>query len=262
MSNPKNEDDELVSKVMLESASLGGQASGAAIGFAIGGPVGAAMGAITGGIVQISADSLRRRISSRQTTRIGILLNSTKNTLSARLMNGETRRQDDFFEKNNGAYSHYEEMLEDLLRAVTETIEERKIPFMANMLARFILSDDYQVYKMRDLIRRVEDLSFLQLKLLVITVDESAKQKNRLIWIGNKTHERRALDLVLENNRLRSLNVTEPQNLNEFDDENSGPSPQPSYLGREIYELMELSKIPAKEIADLRSELTDLDICR
>lgn len=261
---PDNDDNDfkIVEDVMLKSGNAIGQGSSAALGFVIGGPVGAAFGAVSSLIVQTGADVLRRKLSTRQTTRIGTLLNAARDTLGARVMNGAQIRSDDFFEQNGTQNSNFEEMFEDLLRSVTETIEERKIPYMANMLARFILDDDYQVYKMRDLIRRVEGLSYLQLQLLVIMNDEANLQSGELIWIGNKTFEGRALDLSLEKTRMQSLGITAAQNVSEIDENNCRPSPQLSMLGKEIYELMELLKVPQDCIAALKSELLKAGVCK
>ena len=184
------EDDERVRRLLNSGAEfLGGSAGGAAsvaIGFLVAGPAGAALGgaasvAISMALRRVGADVTDRLLSPREQSRIGFVLAVATEKIHSRIEQGETLRADGFFEPKHGARSDAEEVAESVLLKSQREPEEKKLPYMANLLTHIAFDSTTSVHIAHQLIRSAEQLTYRQLCILglVSSIDElSLRQSN------------------------------------------------------------------------------------
>jgi hypothetical protein len=131
----------------------GGAIAGAASGFLIGGPAGALVGGAAGAgapllklMITAIVGDIAERLSEREKIRIGGVINYASYKIQERFKTGEKLRTDGFFElppTRHPACAEIpiierppaEEVIEGILLAVQREHEEKKLPFIGNLIA-------------------------------------------------------------------------------------------------------------------------------
>lgn len=127
-----------------------------------------AVGAMVGEtFAQVADDFARRVLSPRQEARVATVLDLAQRTIARAISEGATVRGDGFFDVPEAEAS---ELFEGVLLAARDEHEERKLPYLANMLADIAFDEQLTVEAANVAIRRAEDLSWLQLRLLSIVI--------------------------------------------------------------------------------------------
>lgn len=148
--------------------------SGIAVGTAIGDPTGIS----TGTISVFGGWGLDRfitpLISKRQTVRLFQWGIQAAENISQRLENGETFRDDGFFDKTPTDRSKIDEVVESTLKKVMETTEEPKIKFIAYLTENVHFDSDFDIDTYRRLLKCLEELTYRQLCIikLFMNVDQ------------------------------------------------------------------------------------------
>ena len=135
------------------------RASGAALGNTVGGPVGAALGTVV-------ADILNRHLSEMEQKRVEIVASLAGQEISDRVKAGESLRHG----WADGSATYHEVAENVLLKAQREP-EEKKLPYMAHLLANIAFDSVSPNYKVnvsmsQQLIKVAEELSYRQLCIL------------------------------------------------------------------------------------------------
>lgn len=166
-------DDHALRRAVSRGADLA-TASGAAVaGAAVGGPVGAALGAgltwagrelVRGGI-EVAA----RHLTARAEARVGAVFTDVVDEVSARLMAGAIPRED-LRETVTPGRTAAAELVEATLLAASKSFEERKLPYLAHLLAAVIFEADLDLADAHQLIAVAESLSYRQLVMLAAFV--------------------------------------------------------------------------------------------
>lgn len=117
---------------------------------------------------QIGADVAERALSPRQENRVAAVFLYAAGAITARQQLGEHLRTDDFFdgERSNGA-----EFTEGVLLAAKEAYEERKIPYLGNLLANVAFNSDIDAATAHLALRVAEELSWAELCILGVFLD-------------------------------------------------------------------------------------------
>jgi hypothetical protein len=158
-------------RVLGAGARLSGSTGGAAVGVLVGGPVGAFAGAGAGWAIQeiaiAGADVAQRWLSPRAEERVGAVLLLATDEISARIMAGE-RPRDDLRGSTTAARSPAAELIEATLVTASQTHEERKLPYLAHLLAAIAFEHGLSPADSNQLIGLAEALTYRQLVVLAV----------------------------------------------------------------------------------------------
>lgn len=158
---------------MLRAGSdLVGQNTGAVIGAILAGPGGAAVGATAGWamtrIAGVVIDMAQRDLSRRETARVGAVAVLAATRIQASLDKGRQARNDGFFQDSPTGRPPADEILEGTLLKAKAEHEERKLPFLANLLANIAFDDTLTAEAANHLLMMYERLTYRKLCILAL----------------------------------------------------------------------------------------------
>ena len=162
-------EDRGASRLARMAAQVPGSAFGAALGLSVGGPTGAILGAVSGTILsQVGADIADRVLSPRQELRVGAVFLSAASAITAKQIEGRSLRDDGFFD---GPASNGAEFVEGVMLAAMDAYEERKVPYLGNLIANVSFAEHIDAPSAHAALRRANDLSWLELRVLGVFDD-------------------------------------------------------------------------------------------
>lgn len=246
----------------LEKAARAGmEIVGATVGALVAGgadPLLTAFGAVAGtSIAAVGRDVLARIISPRQTVRVGAVFMQAGAEINAQLALGKTIRDDGFWD---GEHSHGSEFAEGVMLAAMATFEERKVPYLANILASVSFADNIDAATANWAIRTGEQLSWLEMCLLGIVTrsDEfplpDEPMRNAEDWNGWQVKQAFSAMSMPRDLIQYKRAVTAEHRIATWDLRLSAVT-----LGREgllISQLMDLRSIPQPDLAPVFKLLT------
>lgn len=248
-----SEDQGALTRIVALGAEVFGAGVGAFVGAELG-PAGAAVAAMSGtAIGTAGADIALRYLSPRQEARVGGVIFQAAAAIKAGEVMGQSIRDDGFFD---GERSYGHEFAEGVMLVAKDAFEERKIPYLGNLIANvaFVPTIDPATANMA--VRMAEDLSWLEMCLLgVIANPEKYPMPDRSPagsehW---KAHTVRATikrmpDMGSADLLAYKRTKTEgPLGLAKFDTNLSGI--EFTSRGRLIAGLMDLGSIPDADLA-------------
>jgi hypothetical protein len=147
-----------------------GVAAGAAIGSVAGTP-GAIVGAISGTVLEeIGADVASRLLSPREERRVGaVILAASAAYVHNQEFRGQTPRDDGFLDGGN---ANGAEFVEGVMLAAKDSYEERKVPYLGNLLANIAFNPGMDLGTANTALRLGENASWLELVVLGVFADE------------------------------------------------------------------------------------------
>ncbi len=158
-------------RILDAGASISGATTGAAVGAAVAGPPGAIAGASVGWAVQtvmnVGGDFALRHLAPLGEKRVGAAILMAADEISARIMAGETPREDLRDDVTPGR-SAAAELAEAALRAAAGTHEERKLPYIAHLLAAIAFERELSHAHANQLIGVADALTYRQLVALAV----------------------------------------------------------------------------------------------
>lgn len=165
----------LVSEVFSAVGDGTGALVGAGAGGSVAGPPGAALGAIVGGassrlIQKLGQEFNQRVLSPREDLRVGNVLALADTFIQEKLEQGEALRDDGFFDSNESGRSDAEEVGEHILLKSQREPEEKKLPYMAHLLANIAFDASISAHLAHQIIKSAEQLTYRQLCLLCLAV--------------------------------------------------------------------------------------------
>jgi hypothetical protein len=160
-------------RLVNAGSEIAGAAIGGALGFFAGGPIGAAFGSAGGtaiGMVlkHIGGEVSERLLSEREKVRVGGVLALVAVEVERRFAKGESLRTDGFFSPSQSSRSDADEVVESLLLKSQREAEERKLPYMANLIAGIAFDSAVSAPMAHQLLKIAEQLTFRQLCLIRI----------------------------------------------------------------------------------------------
>lgn len=211
------EHKELAPKLVETAAEMSGGVIGAAVGVCLAGPAGAIAGGAVGPLIAKCLSALGQEVHSRmlgprEVQRIDQTLRIAAKMITDRTAQGETLRNDGFFESENGNRSAGEEVGEGVLRAAQKECEERKIPYLAALIASVSFESTVGREQANMLIRLIERLSFRQLRLLSFLgrLDELQVPRVDDSHLEPRPNSQLAWDIEAELDELISANLLKP----------------------------------------------------
>ncbi len=169
------ENDERIRRLITAGTELlGGSAAGAAsaaMGFLVAGPAGAAVGGTAAAAIsmawrQLGSEIAARLLSPREEARVGFVLAHAAAEIQERIKIGETLRDDGFFDPQKVGRSDAEEVAESVLLTSQREPEEKKLPYMAHLLANLAFDSTIGVHMAHQVTNAAEQLTYRQLCIL------------------------------------------------------------------------------------------------
>ncbi len=164
----KDEGSERLRNIIQQGTKIAGGAVGSALGFFAAGPAGAAvlgaMGTMASeSLAHIGEEVASRMLGPREMVRVGGVLALAAERIQERIAAGDHIRDDDFFAGREGERSNADEVAESLILKAQREAEEKKIPFIANMLANIAFDPSVTVETAHQLSKTAEALTYRQL---------------------------------------------------------------------------------------------------
>lgn len=264
MTNDGHDSTGDVQRLIASAGDIAGTALGALAGISTANPAFVFAGAVLGSVMGNSVGEIAARtLSGRQERRAGTLVVAAFGELKAKEVLGETVRTDGFFD---GEYSDGDEFIEGALRATMVSFEERKLPYLAKLIANVCTDKGVDISTANHTLLVAERLSWMELEVLGIFWAAEAHQKYKLPdapkygedlsnWYEATVHE--TYVNLIERDRLLTnpeMELAERQHLAPFNLNLSGvvlTNP-----GRALAGLMELHTIPQTDLAPVFEALT------
>ena len=262
--NSKEHDDRLriwINKV----AELAGGATGSAVGTVIGsllaGPVGAAAGGAIGSATtmvfrKIGCDLSSRMLSPREQERVGGVYVLAAAEIVERCQNGEKVREDGFFGTRDLVRTDAEEVWESMLLKSQKEPEERKLPYMAHLLANLAFDTEINAAMAHQMTKMAESMTYRQLCILQLSAIKERYKLRQRSYEGQESFSKDLYQILYEyydlsNRGLINFGDTLAATLL---DVNPGDA-TPQALGVDIYYQMRLDLIPDNELAPIADQL-------
>ncbi len=175
-----------IDKLIKAGSKIAGTSLGAAVGLSLAGTEGAVQGAAVGttcsllleeGLTKVVGDFATRVLGPREVERIGASIIYARNKIQEKLAAGETLRNDGFFEQPQPPRSACaeipiierppsEEIIEGILLSVQKEHEEKKLPFIGNLMANICFDSSIDKSQANFLIKIGKNISYMQMCIL------------------------------------------------------------------------------------------------
>ena len=162
-------------QLLNNSAEIAGGGLGAALGFLAGDPItaalfGAAGTAAVGILKKIGHEFSERHLSHQEDFRVGKVLVIATQEIHQRIENGESPRNDGFFDKKPSGRSDAEEVAEAIMLKCQREPQEKKIEYMGYLLASIAFDPNISADMGHQLIKAAEELTYRKLCILKLAV--------------------------------------------------------------------------------------------
>ena len=240
----------LFERIRRLASDVAGGAGGAAAGLLIGGPLGAVAGAAGGPLLaaatrRVLGDVAGRFLSEREVVRIANAAFYAANEIAVRIERGDPLRGDGFFDSGKADRSDADEVFEGVLIKCKNEHEEKKAPYLGYLLANVAFSR-ISASNANAILKLAERMSYRQFCILALCIqqDEYGFDNMQLFQLRTRQSGEEAAFLLAEWRELRSqaIGVIEPETSVE------GPKIRETSVGRTVFELLGLSRIPNAEI--------------
>ncbi len=251
----------LISKGTELAGGVAGPAAGTVIGTFLPGPVGAVVGGAVGAAATMAVKSIghdlsTRLLSPREQVRVGGVFTLAASEIVERCRNGESVREDGFFDAGVDGRSDAEEVWEGALLKSQREPEEKKLPYMAHLLANLAFNTEISAAMAHQMTKAAESLTFRQLCILQLSATKERFNLRQESYRGQEGFSKDLYQLIyeyydLDNRGLINFGDTLAATLV---DVNPGAA-MPQALGVDIYRQMRLYLIPDSDVAPIAAHL-------
>ena len=251
----------LITKGTEIASGAAGSAVGTVIGSLLAGPGGAVVGggigaAATTAVKAIGHDLSSRLLSPREQARVGGVFALAAAEIVERCQNGESVRDDGFFDNGGGGRSDAEEVWESTLLKSQRESEEKKLPYMAHLLANLAFDREISAEMAHQMTKAAESMTYRQLCILQLSATKEKFTLRKRSYEGQDRFPKDLYQLIYEyydlsNRGLINFGSTLAVALV---DVNPGTA-MPQALGVDIYHQMRLSLIPDGDLAPIAAHL-------
>lgn len=253
-------DQKGVVELLGAGSEVAGGVAGAAIGVMAAGPVGGLIGGGVGPIVAYALKKLgneihRRLLSPREQQRIGGVIAYAVQRIKEKLDAGEQVRSDGFFASDANSRAPAEEIYEGIILAAQREHEEKKLPFMGNLMANLAFHPEIDRGYANFLVRLAENLSYRQLCLLFVFALNDKSGLRQTSYRGITSFAPLLLGILQEAMELSQWDMigSGEANLGFYDIAPGKTATQAA--GAHLFNLMELIRLPISDVQALASIL-------
>ena len=252
----------LISKGTELAGGAAGPAAGTVIGTFLAGSVGAAVGGAVGAaatmaVKAIGHDLSSRLLSPREQVRVGGVFTLAASEIVERCRNSERVRDDGFFDAGVSGRSDGEEVWESVLLKSQREPEEKKLPYMAHLLANLAFNAEISPDMAHQMTKAAESMTYRQLCILQLSANREKFNLRQESYRGQEGPVSKELYQILYdyhdlyNRGLINYGGTAALSLT---DVNPGKS-TPQALGADIYHQMRLYLIPEGDLTAIAAHL-------
>lgn len=242
----------------LEMGSeIGGSVFGAAIGLMVEGPSGAVAAAVGAPVASRmlrdgALEFMDRTLSYRERMRVASVVALAAERIDKKLKQGFEPRHDGFFDGEPGNRSAAEEIAEGVLIAGQREHEEKKLPYLANLLANIAFHAEIDRAYANLLVSLSEQLSYRQLCLLALFKDKDRYSLRRDDYRATSTFSIRLVAVLQEVTDLESRGLLNASGVAILDLAGVNPAEMDVQgVGIDVCTLMELWQIEENELRSL-----------
>jgi hypothetical protein len=261
--------EESLVEFLNAGSEITGSLAAATIGLLIAGPPGALAGAAASPVLArtirgVALEFAGRMLSQRERVKAASVIEIAANRIQEKIQLGYELRSDDFLVSEPGRRSVADEVAEGVLISAQREHEERKLPYLGNLLANIAFEDDLNRSQANLLLRLADRLSYRQLCLLAIfgrkdefpdlrdgTFEDQFENEPaaegfiELIGVLEEANELMVMGLLMQPRRT----------IMGWGSELNPANVQPYRWGALLYEVMDLSDLPAAELLLLAETL-------
>ena len=265
--NESNTNDEVAGLRKLVDAgcellsAAGGGTAGAMVGSLVAGPVGTAVGGAAGWVVTRGLEKLgkefgERMLAPREEARVGCVLALAMQGIQERIESGQEFRSDGFFDSTHTGRSEAEEVLENILLKSQREPEEKKLPYMANLLANIAFDSTISAEMAHQITKTAGELTFRQLCVLQLAVMKKGFDLRDSDYRGQESFDKELYQILYECSGLYLRGYINFGGEVLFGPTDVKPASMTVQgLGADTYNLMQLVDIPRHEIEPIASRL-------
>ena len=243
--------DNNINKYTQEATSIIGDVAGGLVGGAIAGPAGVIGGLAVSRLLQkVGNEMCQRYLGPREDYRVGTAIGFAGQKIEGLLSQGEIPRSDWFnedYDIDQKERTPVEEILESFLLKSQREVEEKKLPYMANLLANLCFHS-CDLAESHQLIKAAEELSYRQMCLLnVIETKDDLRDQNYRDY--NKMTDQLG-SLLFEYFNLWNKEYLGIEGIPGVTNINPNRT-KIQGLGKQLFGLMELGKIPNEDTDEI-----------
>lgn len=242
-------------------AEIAGGAVGGALGFLAGSPaggalIGAAGTAVAMSLKHIGQEASGRLLGQREAIRVGGVLALAAEELRQRIEQGEHVRTDGFFERNPAGRSDAEEVAESVLLKSQREPEEKKIPYMAHLLASVAFDPEIGAHMAHQITKAAEQLTYRQLCLMKLAVVKDRFGLRAADYRGQRSFPKVLYQILYECLDLYHRGFVNFGGEVAFGPTDVAPGKMTLQgLGGDIFNLMKLALIPNEDLDPIAAQL-------
>ena len=252
---------DLINKGSEIAGGATGPAVGAVVGTFLAGPVGTIVGGGVGAAAKMAVTAIGREVSSRllsprEQVRVGGVFTLAAAEIVERCENGESVRDDGFFEMAVEERSDAEEVWESVLLKSQREPEEKKLPYMAHLLANLAFNREIGVAMAHQMIKTANSMTYRQLCILQLSATKEKFDLRQQSYRGQNSFAKDLYQIIYEyhdlyNKGLINYSGTAAVSLT---DVNPGAA-MPQALGVDLYYQMQLFLIPDGDLVPIAAHL-------
>ncbi|TCT05900.1 hypothetical protein EDC64_1031 [Aquabacter spiritensis] len=242
-------------------AEIAGGAVGGALGFLAAGPVGAAALGAGGALAAMALSHIGEEIAGRflgprEKVRVGGVLALSASKIKERVQAGEQIRDDGFFDAKPDGRPDAEEVAESILLKAQREAEEKKLPYMANLLTNVAFDNSVNGQLAHQIVKAAEALTYRQLCLLSLFSGLAQHNLRSSAYRDVGEFPLNLMQVLYECYDLYNRGLVNVGGEVAFGPTDIKPSVMRIQgLGAFIFNLMGLAKIPPADVAVVASEL-------
>ena len=211
---------------------------------------------VSGTLKGIGKDIKERQLSLREDFRVGKVLAITALEIHQRIENGESLRDDGFFDKKPTSRSDAKEVAEAIMLKCQREPQEKKIEYMGYLLASIAFDPNISADMGQQLVKSAEELTYRQFCILKL-----ATVKNRFGLRGEDYRGQGTIAIELSQILYECLDLYHRAYINFGGEVAFGPTDvKPGSMvvqgiGAYLYNLMKLSSIPDDDLIPIAEVL-------
>lgn len=243
-------------------ADIAGGAVGGAIGLIFGGPAGAVVGGAGGAAAAFSLKRIGQEIAGRllgprEQIRVGAVLAMAASEIKDRITHGEGLRSDGFFGHDSSSRSDAEEVAESVLLRSQREAEERKLPYMAHILANIAFDSTINAPMAHQIVKAADALTYRQLCIMRLAVVKEPFNLRATDYRDHGSFDKELYQLLYECVDLYNRGFVNFGGEVAFGPTDVSPGRMNVQgLGVDLYNLMCLVGIPNNELIDIAIQLS------
>ena len=263
--NNSQDRDGRLRMLINKGAELAGGAAGPAVGAVIGsfvaGPAGTVIGGAGGAAATMAVKAIGHEVSARvlyprEEARVGGVFTLAAAEIVERCRDGESVRDDGFFDAGGGGRSDAEEVWESTLLKSQREAEEKKLPYMAHLLANLAFNTEISAAMAHQMTKAAESMTYRQLCILQLSATKEKFNLRKQSYEGEESFAKDLYQIIYEYYDLYNRGLINlGQYLASSPAEINPGTAIPQALGVDIYYQMRLYLIPDDDLEPIAAHL-------